>query len=156
MLVTRGLGGIRPSAVVFGLGRYSSVTPPTPTPSGGGGSKGKKPWRVDYLEDYPGYIRPAPAPAVTKPPRRRKSVNLTGPNVTPLELLTSLGVALPEFVPDFAPVTPAPAILAKPAEIKINLDMLITQYQARMDEAERVERINRLKRQNAAAFLLLM
>jgi hypothetical protein len=153
MLVTRGLGGIRPSAVVFGLGRYSSVTPPTPTPSGGGGSKGKKPWRVDYLEDYPGYIRPAPAPAVTKPPRRRKSVNLTGPNVTPMELLNSLGVALPEFVPE---VEASPAILAQPAQIKIDMELLVAQYRARQAELVRIARIERLKRQNAAAFLLLM
>lgn len=125
---------------------------PTPTPShGGGGSKRpKSPWRVDYLEDYPGYLRPEPAPAVKQPPRRRKSVNLSGPNVTPIELLTSLGVALPQFVPE---VEAAPAILAQPAEVKINLEILVAQYRARQAERERVAR---LKRQNAAAFLLLM
>ncbi len=87
---------------------------------------------------------------VTKPPRRRKSVNLTGPNVTPIELLTSLGVALPQFVPE--PEAP-PAILAQPAEVRINLEILVAQYRARQAERERVAR---LKRQNAAAFLLLM
>ncbi len=143
-------------------GNSWGVAAPTPTPTpphggGGGSKKPKSPWRVDYLEDYPAYLRPEPAPVVPKPPRRRKSVNLTGPNVTPLELLTSLGVALPQFVPQINKVeAPAPAILAKPAEIKIDMSALIEAYQARVAEAERIERLNRLKRQNAAAFLLLM
>lgn len=166
MLVTRGLGGVWPSAVVAGLGAYSSApTPPAPTPSGGGGRHGhrmpsypKGRWRVDYLEDYLDAIPEVPvlAPAVKKP-RRRKTEQLSGPLVTPLDLLTSFGVELKRIEAEPLPVArPMVPVVVSPRRPRVDINLLIQQYRQRAEAVERAERLKRLKQQNAAAFILLL
>jgi len=135
---------------------------PTPTPSGGGGSKRPAPWRVDYLEDYPGYIRPAPVPVV-KPRAPRKVPPGPAQVVTPWELLNSFGIK-PEaapvvaraLVPDLEPAPPiasraeALAVIERFRAMRLAADMALA---AEMAEAER---LRLLRQRNAAAFLLLM
>jgi hypothetical protein len=160
MLVTRGLGGVWPGAVAAGLGSYSGVIPPEPTPSGGGGgSKRPAPWRVDYLEDYPGYYRPEPAPVVNKKARAPRKVP-QGPAqiVTPWELLNSFGLK-PEQAPVIArPLVQAPAPAPKPIASRAEALAIIEQFRAARLAAQlaEAERLRLLRQRNAAAFLLLM
>jgi hypothetical protein len=160
MLVTRGLGGIWPGAVVAGLGSYSGVIPPEPAPSGGGGSK--KPWRVDYLEDYPGYYRPEPAPVVKKARAPRKVPQGPAQIVTPWELLDSFGIK-PEQAPVIArPLVQEPA--PKPITSRAEALAIMERFRAKRlademrlaAEMAEAERLRLLRQRNAAAFLLLM
>jgi hypothetical protein len=147
--------------VAWGASWGAGATPPAPTPTpsgGGGGGSSKAPWRVDYLEDYPGYYRPEPVPVVKKPRKVRKVPQGPAQIVTPWELLNSFGIK-PEQAPVIArPLVQEPEPPRKPIVSRAEALAIIEQFRAARLAAEmaEVERLRLLRQRNAAAFLLLM